>query len=717
MTVAALGVAGGALLVPLAGAASARPAEPVPLTVQAEPGAVARATASLGAGGLRVQRRRGSELQVVAAPRRAAALARLPGIAGARPAVTAFSDQPDASDEPDASDRTAVSQGIERTGGDVLGRVANGGEGLLIAVLDLGFGQNIATQQRRGELPPTAQLETMSFDGAGGFAGRNAYGHRTNHGEIVAQTVYDYAPEARYLFVNYHTPTDFLVATDAIIARRPDIVVHSNSFIEGPFDGTSEAARAVDRAAAAGTLWFNSAGNYARLHWSGPWIDADGDADLDWPNGDNWSFFRGAGLPITFALSWASPPGEPPTDIDLLLERQEPSGEWRPVAGSGDRQSAGAKTAERIVGYSPPGDAFFRLRAVHVSGPPPHGPLVLFSREIQLADIGGTLESSTPTPGDAAGAIAVGAVDWRGDAFKGYSSQGPTDDGRLKPDIVAPTDTRIMGPQGFRSIGGTSNAAPNAAGAAAVMLAAERRAGRFPSAAEIRGQLSALALDLGVPGPDAVFGAGRVRVAIRPPRIARANPKPLASVRGRVTVKFKALGRTRPTQWRLDLDGEPATRRAQRYPRGITIDTRKLEDGWHALRVELRDRPGNTGVREWSVKVDNTRPTLVVRRVEVTRARRSQAERSARAARRAGALRQVRLVVAAQDPGSSGALRARVEIRPRRGKASVRTSRVKPGDLRRVSLGRLAPGRYRVRADLSDRAGNRDRVTKTILVR
>jgi hypothetical protein len=255
VTAAALGVAAGALLVPLAGAASARPVEPVALTVQAEPGAVARATASLGAGGLKVQRRRGRELQVVAAPRRAAALARLPGVAGARPAATAFSDQ---AAEPD---RTAISQGIERTGADVLGRVANGGEGLLIAVLDLGFGQNIATQQRRGELPPTQQLETMSFDGAGGFAGRNAYGNRTNHGEIVAQTVYDYAPKARYLFVNYHTPTDFLVATDAIIARRPDIVVHSNSFIEGPFDGTSEAARAVDRAAAAGILWFNSAGN------------------------------------------------------------------------------------------------------------------------------------------------------------------------------------------------------------------------------------------------------------------------------------------------------------------------------------------------------------------------------------------------------------------------------------------------------------------------
>ena len=58
--------------------------------------------------------------------------------------------------------------------------------------------------------------------------------------------------------------------------------------------------------------------------------------------------------------------------------------------GSSDRQSAGAPTSERITGYSPPADGTFRLRAVLQSGPPPVGPLTLFSREIGLADIGGT---------------------------------------------------------------------------------------------------------------------------------------------------------------------------------------------------------------------------------------------------------------------------------------------------------------------------------------
>ena len=491
-----------------------------------------------------------------------------------------------------------------RSGADVLGRVAGGGAGLRIAVLDLGFGANIPRLQALGEMPPPSRVQSLTFDAAGGLAGSNAYGHRTNHGEIVAQTVYDYAPAAHYIFMNYHTEADFLAATDALIALHPDIVVHSNSFIEGPFDGTGPLARAVDRAANAGILWFNSAGNYARVHWEGPWADADGNGDLDWPNGNNWTFARAAGQPITFGLSWTSPPGGPPTDLDLILERQEADGTWSPAMGSTDRQSAGLPTSERITGYSPPVDGVFRIRVVRFSGPPPVGPITLYSREIPMAAIGGTAVSSIPTPGDAAGSITVGAVDWRGNALKKYSSQGPTDDGRVKPDISAPTNTRVMGPTGFRGVGGTSISAPNAAGAAAVLLAAARRAGGGPSAAEVRSQLLGLALDLGAPGPDDAFGWGRVRVTMNPPRLVRRVPAPLASVRKRVTVKFRAITRSRITgSWSLTIDGRPATARPQRYPRGITIDTRRMTEGWHLLDAQVADAPGNRGASQWSVFV------------------------------------------------------------------------------------------------------------------
>ena len=683
-----------------AGHATAAP-PPASLMVQAKPGRAAEVASGLAKGGLRVQRRDGRRFQVVAAPARATALARLPGVAGAREASSAFADQ------------VQISQGLERQGADVLGRVADGGAGLTIAVLDLGFGQNLARLQTEGEIPPPAQVETLSFDAANGLAGRNAYGNRTNHGEIVTQTVFDYAPKARYLLVNYHTEDDFIAATDALIARHPDIVVHSNSFIEGPFDGTSPTAQAVDRAAAAGILWFNSAGNYALLHWEGPWADADADGDLDWPNGDNWTFPRSPGQPITFALSWTSPPGGPPSDLDLSLERREADGSWTQVAASTDRQSAGLPTAERITGYSPGAAAEYRLRVLRVSGPPPVGPLTLFSREIPLAAIGGLPDSSIPTPGDATGAIAIGAVDWRGNARKNYSSQGPTDDGRLKPDLVAPTDTRIMGPAGVRAIGGTSNAAPNAAGAAAIVLAAARRAGQAPTAAAIRASLGSTALDLGAPGPDQIFGLGRVRVTTTPPRLVKATPAPLASVRGRIPVKFSALSRTRVSTWTLAVDGQPVLGRAQTFPRGITLDTRHLADGWHALTAVAKDYPGNTGRLDWSVKVDNTKPVLIVRSVKVQalkpRPRRAGPDRR---------LRAVRLVVALADPGSTGRLQATITATRRGGRAEKpRVVGITPGQRRTVVAAKLQRGRYTLGIVLADRAGNAVTKSKTVLVK
>ncbi len=695
--VLAAGVVVVALAIPAL--ATGAPPAPVSLTVDALPGQVSRAAAGLRRGGLKIQRRTGRRIQVVADPRRLRALERIPGVAGARPSTSAF---------PDAD--PVVSQGLERTGSDVLGRVAGGGAGLTIAVLDLGFGQGIARLQGLGELPRPERLETLSFDAASGLAGTNAYGNRTNHGELVAQTVYDYAPEADYLFVNYHSDADFLAAVNTLIARRPDIVVHSNQFIEGPFDGTSPAARAVDQAAAAGILWFNSAGNYARLHWAGPWSDVDDNGDLDWPTGGSWTFSRGAGQPITFALSWSSPPGGPPTDLDLSLERLDPSGAWTPVASSVARQSGGAPATERIVGYYPPAEGTFRLRAVLVSGPPPTGPLTLFSREIPLAAIGGDAEGSVPTPGDAVGAIAVGAVDWRGNALKSYSSRGPTADGRLKPDLVAPTNTRVMGPSGPRSVGGTSNAAPNAAGSAAVLLSAQRRVGLSLNAGEIRSSLTALALDLGDPGPDQAFGAGRVRVGLDTPRIIRPTPAPLASVRGRATVRFTGVSRSRLTNWSLSVDGAPAVRRPQRYPRGITVDTRALADGWHALRVEARDWPGNVGVLDWSIKVDNTRPVLVVRRTLKGRARGSVGGRIPRT-------RPVRLMVAASDPGTTGKLSVTVSLRRRAETVARRTRALRPGPTRIIPLGRLPRGRYVAQLRLRDRAGNTTDIDSRFLVR
>jgi subtilase family protein len=490
------------------------------VSVLASPGELPRARAALAAAGVRVQRAAGPRLQVAAPPSRIGALGRLAGVAAAGAATPAFQD-------------AVVGEGVERTGAPGLRPLAAGGRGMVVAILDQGFGRDWPARQLEGELPPPQRLELRSFDPIDGLAGTDAYGEPTDHGDLVAQTVHDLAPDARYIFANYHTDQDFVVAVDWLTTRRPDIVVHANNFLEGPFDGTGAAARAADRAAAAGILWFNSAGNYGERHWSGGWTDADGDGVLDWPVNPDWTFSppaprRNFGQRLSFALSWTAGPGEAAADLDLQMQRQDPGGGWTTVAASRDRQALGAPPAERITGF-PTDTGVYRLRVVLVSGAPPTGALTLFSREVPLAPIGGGPAGSVPTPADARGSISVGAVDWVNLAIQGFSSRGPTADGRLKPDLAAPTNTLVVRPWGPREAGGTSISAPVAAGAAAILWAAERTIDPGVAGQQVLSDLRASALDRGEPGPDPAYGAGVVRLTPRAAPAAAPFPQPAAA--------------------------------------------------------------------------------------------------------------------------------------------------------------------------------------------
>ena len=101
--------------------------------------------------------------------------------------------------------------------------------------------------------------------------------------------------------------------------------------------------------------------------------------------------------------------------------------------------------------------------------------------------------------------------------------------------------------------------------------------------------------------------------------------------------------------------------------------------------------------------------------MRLAKVRRAHARAGARAR---GARREARLIVAAADAGTTGTLATTVDLRTSSGRSvSLRTIRLKPGPLRAISLGRLSPGRYRVRLDLRDRAGNPAVVSRTIRVR
>src|SRR5437899_3667437 len=79
-------------------------------------------------------------------------------------------------------------------------------------------------------------------------------------------------------------------------------------------------------------------------------------------------------------------------------------------------------------------------------------------------------------PESSPNALAVGAICWQTNALESFSSQGPTIDGGVKPDIAG-QDATSSGTYGAASgcgagFLGTSAGAPHVAGAAALILQA-----------------------------------------------------------------------------------------------------------------------------------------------------------------------------------------------------------------------------------------------------
>jgi subtilisin family serine protease len=403
----------------------------------------------------------------------------------------------------DGHRRVAAGEGLSVVGVEAWHAAGFTGAGIRVGVLDLGFA-NYAPLLGSA-LPTTVGVASFGWiDDA------------EVHGTACAEIVHEIAPDAA-LFLAWYDGSDAALgeAVEWLMSQDVDIITHSAGGVVSPRDGTGWDARLVDETTAQGVLWVNSSGNEADVHYRVFFTDEDGDGYHDFAPGS-------ALLPIytdgdlRVYLTWDDSWERASQDYELLIM----DGKGELIAASEDAQSGelgqwpvewvALETSEPVV-----------YAAVYVYDADRRVTFDIFAAGPGAGVLGAVPAYSVNSPGDAMTALTVGAVDWNTDVLAPYSSQGPTTDGRLKPEITAPTG--VSGATyGRRGFDGTSASAPHVAGVAALVWTAYPE---FTREALVDYLLTA-AHDLGAPGPDTAYGYGRLALPGPPGAVGAPTSTP-----------------------------------------------------------------------------------------------------------------------------------------------------------------------------------------------
>ncbi len=432
------------------------------------------------------------------------------------------------------------------------------GTGVTIGVISDGV-SGLATSQGLGDLPAVdtstcnvvPQSPTSSDAGAEGTA--------------MLEIVHDIAPGASLMFghfgFNYSgTALDFNAAVDCLAANADIVVDDIGWFIVGPYDGSSfVSANTAGALNGPGPIlgYYTAVANLAQAHYQDPYVESSTvltGAGIDplLPPADTWVLheFDATGGPkgtkhaglvarpadgnrvilppdgsLSIFLSWDDPWGSSLNDYDLFIR----DGSDVNICG-GDFQGPGPNSFPAEACFwenTGPTDLELDIIIGNYLGDAAPVTFDMFLLCRSCLDLGNgnsmdfnTEGSSVPNQSDAGGSpasvVSVGAVRHSTpNDIEPFSSRGLTEDGRLKPDIVAPDGVCVTGSGGFgqpscqgsgNRFFGTSAAAPHAAAVAALLLECDPALSRV----ELYDRMVLSAIDLGEAGPDNVYGYGRL---------------------------------------------------------------------------------------------------------------------------------------------------------------------------------------------------------------
>ena len=396
------------------------------------------------------------------------------------------------------------------------------GAGVKVGIIDLFSSRAYEKARQAGEVPAPAGTVCFNF-------GRPCdvfhITPRAKHGTAVAEIVHEMAPQAQLVLGFANTTADMQAVVDGFAAQGVRIITRSLAApYDGPGDGTGPIGAVVNSAIAKGMTWFNSAGNGAGTgafprsgsYYRGTFTDADGDGFHEFAPRT-----EALGIPcfaFTLGLRWDDffEPQASVTDFDLIevdqdLRRLDISADIQGSAGGAapPLENFGATACSNRRGF---GLVYVLVKLVS-AGSGANDVLEFQNNGLPMTVSSNPHSAAVPVCDSAnSGQVCVGAIDPPlGTQIASYSSHGPTNDNRIKPDV---TGAACLTSFSFaRCFNGTSASTPAAAGAAALALGA----GRGGTPGGLGDFVRTSVVDRGSLGPDNVYGAGELILPAPPP--------------------------------------------------------------------------------------------------------------------------------------------------------------------------------------------------------